>query len=76
MPCCSCRVLLIYWDTPAPLETFVSPAAINWTVTDDLGIDVEEIRQTHTVTGYSNDVEKGTGKYKDLYYEQPVLGMR
>ncbi|KAG2499339.1 hypothetical protein HYH03_002915 [Edaphochlamys debaryana] len=35
------RVLLVYQESPVPLERFLAPAAIDWRLTPDLGIDVE-----------------------------------
>ncbi|KAG2443218.1 hypothetical protein HYH02_009292 [Chlamydomonas schloesseri] len=35
------RVLLVYQESPAPMERFLSPALIDWRLTPDLGLDPE-----------------------------------
>lgn len=34
------RVLLIHWEIPAPLENFLAPADINWSMSQELGVDL------------------------------------
>jgi hypothetical protein len=40
--CSSFRVVLYAWEFPAPLESFVVPNDINWSLTEDLQIDLHE----------------------------------
>uniref|UniRef100_A0A7S0WQ61 O-fucosyltransferase family protein n=1 Tax=Chlamydomonas leiostraca TaxID=1034604 RepID=A0A7S0WQ61_9CHLO len=63
------RVILFWWDTPAPLETFVEPSDMNWLVTPDLDIDMP--KQLNKL--WSWQLDRGTGKFPDEYYSERVV---
>ncbi len=59
------RVLLIHWESPGPLETFLAPSEIDWRLTPELNVSVADAFLMHEFANASafNPPPKADGKH-------------